>query len=321
MAAPLPSDSARGPWSSAAAQFRDRGQFLQLAGLRVFVVDTGPAPAAAPTSAPGTAADTAADDGGDALLLLHGFPSSALDYHRILPVLSQRRRVVLVDFPGFGFSDKPVDYSYSLHEQADIVLLALRTLGIRSLALAAHDMGTSVACELLARRERGLLPVQITALCLMNGSVHIELAQLTPSQQLLRSPLGPLFSRLSTRPLFLAQLRRILGRPVPDEDLQDMWALLGHADGRLRLPQTIGYIAERHRYWHRWIGALSRLDIPTLILWGTEDPVAVRAIAQRLSDEIPGARLKWLNGVGHYPQLEDPIAVGMALDQFLDGRR
>src|SRR5205085_11567252 len=116
-----------------------------------------------------------------------------------------------------------------------------------------------------------------------------------------------------------AQLRRILGRPVPDEELEDMWTLLRHHDGHLRLPATISYIAERHRFWHRWIGALTRLDIPALILWGTKDPVAVRAIAERLAGEIPGARLEWLEGLGHYPQLEDPTAVAAALRQFLGG--
>lgn len=288
--------------SPAAQRFRERGRVHDIGGLRVFVLDTGPAGAE------------------DALLCLHGFPSSALDFHRLLPLLEGGRRVVLLDLPGYGFSDKPADYSYSLHEQADVVLAVLRALGLRRVDLLAHDMGTSVACELCARRERGLLPVTLRSLALTNGSVHIELAQLTPSQKVLRTPLGPLFARLSTRRLFLAQLRRILGRPVPDEDLEDMWALLQHKDGRLRLPALISYVAERHRFWHRWIGALRRLDLPAIIIWGDKDPVAVPAIAAHLAEDIPGARLQWLRGVGHYPQLEAPDAVAAALLPFLAGR-
>ena len=285
--------------SSAAQAFHARGQYLTLAGLQVFVFDTGPA------------------NSPDAVLVLHGFPSSALDFHHILPALSARHRVVLIDFPGVGFSDKPALFSYSLHEHADGVLMALRSLGVQSVQIVAHDMGTSVACELVARRERGLLPVAVRGLILMNGSVHIELAQLTPSQQILRSPLGPILAQLSRRSVFLAQLRRILGRPVSEDDLADMWRLLQHKDGRLRLPQSIHYVAERKRFWHRWIGALTRLDVPTLILWGDRDPVAVPAIAERLAAEIPGARLQWLDGVGHYPQLEDPDRVAARLLDFL----
>ena len=93
--------------SAAARGFFEQGRLLDLAGLRVFVLDTGPVTRE------------------DALVLLHGFPSSSLDFHRILPRLAEGRRVVLLDFPGFGYSDKPTAYGYSLMEQADVVLMVL----------------------------------------------------------------------------------------------------------------------------------------------------------------------------------------------------
>jgi pimeloyl-ACP methyl ester carboxylesterase len=184
--------------------------------------------------------------------------------------------------------------------------------------IVAHDMGTSVVCELLARRERGLLPFEIESLILMNGSVHIELAQLTPSQRLLRSALAPLVVKASSRRLFGVQMRRILAKPLPDSDLDDMWCLMQHKDGILRLPELIRYIEERTRFWHRWVGALTRLDLPALVLWGPEDPVAVIGIAERLAQEIPGARFSRLDGLGHYPHLEDPARTAAAMVEFLD---
>lgn len=282
-----------------AAAWQARGRRLALAGIEVFFVD----------SEPGAA--------GRAAVLLHGFPSSGLDWRGMLPALAGRR-VLAPDFPGFGLSDKPADYSYSLLEQADLIELLLRERGIAAADLVAHDMGTSVACELCARRERGLLGFRIESLLLMNGSVHIELARLTPSQKLLRSPLAGLFTHLASGRLFRVQLRRILGRPVADEELAAMWALIRHRDGHLRLPQTIAYVGERYRFARRWIGALRNLDIPCHILWGPQDPVAVPAIAERLAAEIPGARLQWLPGLGHYPQLEDPERNGAAVREFLD---
>lgn len=279
--------------------WRARGRFVELAGLDVFALDTAPG------------------QGRRATLLLHGFPSSSLDWRPILPALANRR-VVTLDLPGFGLSEKPADYSYSLLEQADLIELLLRSLGVNEVDIVAHDMGTSVATELCARRERGLLAVTLKSLLLMNGSVHIELARLTPSQKLLRSPLSGLFSRLASHRLFIAQLRRILGQPVAEDELDAMWTLIRHRDGYLRLPQTIAYVDERRRFARRWIGALRRLDLPSHVLWGREDPVAVPAIAERLASEIPGARLEWLSGLGHYPQLEDPTATGAAIRQFLD---
>lgn len=254
----------------------------------------------------------------DALVLLHGFPSSSYDVHAALPrLLEGGRRVVALDVPGFGLSAKPKDYGYSLFEQAEIVALALRALGVRTVDLVAHDMGTSIAAELCARRERGLLDFALRSLVLTNGSVYVEMAQLTPSQKLLLSPAAPFFARLSSYATFRIQLRRILSRPVAEDELRAMWAQMLYRGGRARMPQLIGYVRERYRFATRWTGALSRLDLPTLVLWGEEDPVAVRGIAERLVREIPGASAHWLRGVGHYPMLEAADEWASAIAEFL----
>src|SRR5262249_51031505 len=152
----------------------------------------------------------------------------------------------------------------------------------------------------LARRERRLLPLEIASLVLMNGSVHIELAQLTVGQRVLKSPLGPLFARLNNRSTFKAQLRRVFARPPSDEELDSMWALVEREDGTQRLAQTIRYTEERARFRRRWIGALERFDRPALVAWGRKDPVAVLAIAEQLAREIPGCDMTLWNELGHY---------------------
>ena len=263
-------------------------------------------------------------EGPEAVVLLHGFPSSSFDFHLCWDALATGRRLVTLDYPGFGFSAKPEDFSYSLMEQADVVELVLRRLGVTRATLVAHDMGTSVTTELLARRESGLLSFAIDRVVLMNGSVHIELSQLAVSQKLLRIPrLGRMFARLASRRLFGAQLRRILGRPLPEQEIDDMFELVGLDGGRARLPQIIRYIDERWRFPRRWLGPLGRLDLPVLILWGARDTVAVMAIGERLAADIPGARLQRMDDLGHYPQLEDPAQVTRALLEFLGpaGRR
>jgi pimeloyl-ACP methyl ester carboxylesterase len=65
------------------------------------------------------------DSGGkkQPLCILHGYPTSSLDYHKVLPILEKQYRVVVHDHLGFGFSEKPQNYSYSLMEQADIAFL------------------------------------------------------------------------------------------------------------------------------------------------------------------------------------------------------
>jgi pimeloyl-ACP methyl ester carboxylesterase len=183
----------------------------------------------------------------------------------------------------------------------------------------AHDRGTSVATELLARRERGLLPFEVESLVLMNGSVFIEMAHLTFGQKLLRSPLGPLFARRSTAWTFKKQMRRVFRRPPDDEELEGMWRLVARDDGLRRLPQLIRYVGERYRFAERWHGALRRFDRPALVAWGRHDPVAVFAIAERLARMIPLARLVSFDDLGHYPQVEDPKRVGETVGEFWSG--
>jgi pimeloyl-ACP methyl ester carboxylesterase len=254
------------------------------------------------------------------LLLLHGFPTSSLDFHRVLDRLAERGGVVAHDHLGFGLSAKPELYSYSLLEQADVAVALWRRLGVTSGHLLAHDYGTSVATELLARRERGLLPIELRSVTLSNGSVHLELASLRLSQRIARSPsLGPIFGRLVFRAYFKRVMRRLWADPrrAEDADLEAMWRGVRSHQGHLRTHQISSYLGERMRFRHRWIGALTRLDLPAHVLWGRRDPVAVAAIGAKLAAEIPDARLTWLDDVGHYPMLEAPERFSHAALEFL----
>lgn len=289
--------------SPALQAWRARGRLVRVFDHDIFLVDE---PARAP--APATA-----------LVFLHGYPSSSLDLRSALPLLAAQRRVVAHDHLGFGLSQRPDAYAYTLIDQAEHALGLWRALGIERAHLVAHDYGTSVATELIARRERGLLPIELASLTLCNGSMHIELAHLKLTQKLLKHhTLGPLLARLTSKRLFISQLRSILADPasVTQDELELHWELLLHGDGRKHLPAVSRYHEDRWRFWHRWIGALTRLDLPTHILWGRRDPVAVPAIAEQLAREIPGARLTWLDELGHYPMLENPSRWATAL---LDG--
>ncbi|MEM7349439.1 MAG: alpha/beta hydrolase [Acidobacteriota bacterium] len=283
-------------------QWRRQGAFASVFGRQIFYRVAG-------------------DDDAEPLLILHGFPTSSQDFHRVLPALARGYRVVLHDHFGFGLSAKPELYSYSLLEQADAALELWRQLGIRRGHLLAHDYGTSVATELLARRQRGGLPIELLSVTLNNGSPHIELARLRLSQRIARSPwLGPLFGRLVTRGYFVRVMRKLWGRPerARADDLDAMWQGIAAHQGQRRSHQISCYLDERSRFWHRWIGALVDLDLPAHVLWGRCDPVAVEAIAEKLADEIPVAELTWLDDVGHYPMLEAPQRWSAAALAFLD---
>jgi pimeloyl-ACP methyl ester carboxylesterase len=281
-------------------EWRTRGREIETADGKIFLAELG------------------SERAGDPILVLHGFPTSSWDFAECALLLAEKRRVVLFDFLGFGLSDKPHDAGYSLFEQAEIAIHVARACKIERAHLWAHDMGTSVATELLALRERRLLPFAVKSLVLMNGSVHVEMASPTIGQRILKSPAGPAFARISRRSVFVAQIRRVFAKPPPQEMLARMWDLLERCDGVKRLPQTIAYMGERARFRRRWIGALERLDVPTLVAWGAKDPVAKLAIGERLARETPGADMISWDDLGHYPQVEDPARVAEAIGSFLD---
>jgi pimeloyl-ACP methyl ester carboxylesterase len=285
----------------AVEEWRARGRTIDTPDGRVFVVETGPTSSA---RAP--------------VLVLHGFPTASWDFAAAIERVAAHRRVVAFDFLDYGLSDKPPEFGGSLFEQADVAQLVARACGVERAHVWAHDMGTSVATELCARRERGLLPFAMESLVLMNGSVHIELAHLTLGQQVLKSPLGPLFARLNSSITFKAQMKRVFAKPPSEDELEAMWSLVAREDGIARMPTLIRYTEERARFRRRWIGALERLDVPAFVAWGAKDPVAVMAIADALAREIPGAdRVTW-DDLGHYPQVEDPERVAAAVTAFWD---
>lgn len=281
-------------------EWRAEGSYHTLEGRTLFVVDSG----------------------GDKepLVILHGYPTSSHDFHRVLPALAREYRVIVHDHLGFGLSDKPLDYSYSLHEQADLALLLWRGLGVESARLVAHDYGTSVATEIIARRNVGFEPVSLASLTLCNGSVHIELARLRLIQKLLRNKsLGPLVARLSSKRVFRRNMRKLWWDPskLKAEEIDVMWDLLTRSEGKRVLPRITQYLRDRVLFWHRWVGALTRSTLPTNILWGAEDPITGRNVAEVHHNEIPHSQLTLLDRLGHYPMLEDPDRWADALLQML----
>lgn len=280
--------------------WKERGRYLTIAEKEIFLL-------------------TAGDEKNPPLLILHGFPSFSYDFHAVLPALSEQFYVVIHDHPGFGLSGKPLNYSYSLIEQAEVAIALWQELGIRRGHLLGHDYGTSVASEILARREQGSCPVALDSVTLCNGSVHIELSKLLITQKILRNhTFGPILARLVSKRFTDARLRNLWGdrSRAKQEDLDVLWEAANYRDGRMRLPKISQYLRERVTFWHRWIGALERLDIPAHILWGKKDPIAVPIIAEQLEKEIPNSQLTWLNDLGHYPMLEDPEAWASAALAF-----
>jgi len=254
------------------------------------------------------------------LLVLHGFPSSSYDFAAVLDDLRRTRRVLLLDFLGYGLSAKP-DQPYRLAEQADIVVAFTRALGVDRLALLSHDMGDTVGGELLARQLDGTWPVEVTRRVLTNGSIYIAMAQLSPGQQLLlalpdaRLPADSGVDVASVRAGLAATFSP--SSTVPEEELVAQGELVGRDDGHLLLPRLIRYIEERRRDESRYTGAIETHPSPLHVVWGVDDPIAVVAMTDRLLAARPDAVVELLDDVGHYPMVEAPGRFAAAVRRSL----
>jgi len=255
---------------------------------------------------------------GPVLLLVHGFPTSSYDYRALMERLSPHFRCIACDFPGFGLSSKPVAYSYSLFQQADALQALVAQLRIDRAAVICHDMGTSVMCELLARRDEGRLGFELEHVLFTNGSMLQWRAALTPFQKLLASNeslLQGIELCEQIKDVMVPGLRRLIRRndAISAEDEVVIRDLLVHDDGHLRLPALAGYMRERYVNKARWIGALTRNAALSSIAWATEDPIANLAMGRELHALLPEAPYTELDGVGHFVIFEDPERVAAAL--------
>jgi pimeloyl-ACP methyl ester carboxylesterase len=250
------------------------------------------------------------------LLFLHGFPSSSYDWRHGLQRLGERR-LIMFDFLGFGLSAKPRERAYSLITQADIVEAIVAQSGAQRVTLIAHDMGSSVATELLARDLEGRLPFELASVLLFNASLVLERANLLMGQKLLRSRLGPLATRLTTEYTF----RRTFGKvysdhhPLGDQEAADQWALLAYNNGHRLLDRLIFYLHERVTYASRWKGALRDWPERLELAWAQLDPICTEAVLQAVL-ELRHAPVTRLPGLGHYPQLEDPDQAFQAIERL-----
>lgn len=249
------------------------------------------------------------------LLLLHGFPESSYSFNAVIDGLSKVfDRIILFDMIGYGLSDKPIDnYGYSLFEQADTAFHVWKHFGVSGGHMLSHDMGDSVATEILARYENDLMPSwfddSLQSLTFTNGSMVLELAALRATQKLLLSKHGKKMRKIANYQIFKQQIKRAHGnRNLSKEAINMLWENNILQDGNLKSYLTIKYLNDRKRFEKtRWLPALGQTNLSIHLCWGKDDAVAKVEMAHHLQRNVcKKATLTIMDGVGHFCQLGSP---------------
>lgn len=273
---------------------RDETRLVELPFGRVFVCDVRP-PAAAIRKPP--------------LVLLHGLFLTHHAYSRVIPHLAADRRVIAIDMPGAGDSDRPnaaeVD-EYSFEWLADALVQTLDAIDVPACALVGHDFGGTVAAVLASKHPERVSEVFLVSPLALTVSLPLQgTLAVAPSLGL----------EVFRRALRRADLVRFLEQSLSTAALLDegdahvFWDRLCRWGGReaayAMLVQLPSVVRLRDRF--------ATVKVPTTLIWGDRDAIVPPEQAPRLAALLPAAREVMVDGCGHNPAYERPAELARLL--------
>ncbi|MBC7006149.1 alpha/beta hydrolase [Photobacterium sp. BZF1] len=274
--------------SKEALEWKNSGEYLNIDGNNVFYHDQGEGPV---------------------IILIHGHPSSSYDWKEVVTLLKSKARLVSFDLVGWGLSDKPTAFSYSLMQQADIVEKLANHLNIEQAHIVSHDIGTSVHTELLSRNLEKSLSFNVLSSLFLNGSL-LQWVSNEPGTMNRAQSNESLFQAMEefqqcTGEYYFKFMENCTLGNLSESEISIREELFLYKDQTSKLAAQSGYMRERYIFRDRWIGAIQESN-HVRVAWAKDDPIAVVGIGRELKKECPNiAYVEW-DGIGHFPNAEDP---------------
>ena len=253
---------------------------------------------------------------GPVTLLIHGLGGFAESWRGTVAALRGDGTVIALDLPGFGQSAKP-RRAYRLSFHARAVDGLLRVLGVERVRLVGHSLGGAVAVTCAV-----LWPGRVERLALLGATVPGFPLRPSLVYRLMALPgVGEIASALLTPGLCAAALARCFAAPDSDEIaflVAHEYVARSSAAGRAAYLSTLrsvraAFTAEAAAYRT----ALARLEQPSLVIHGSQDPVVPISHAKAVAGGLPSAEGRWLEHCGHFPQIEHAATVNGWLADFL----
>jgi pimeloyl-ACP methyl ester carboxylesterase len=249
---------------------------------------------------------------GNSVLLLHGMFVDGRTWHAVMQQLSPQFRLIAPDLPGFGQSEKPPPnrFTYELEAFADAVAGLYSGLGLGRVAVVGHGLGGAIALTLVTRH-----PELVSRLVLVDALCY------EPRQDFrLRGALLPILGSLIVKQLWGRSTFRTFfrvrllapGAKVPSWRIDEYYESFNTPAARSSALLTWRATVDTRAV----VAKTTRVQAPTLVVWGRHDRFLPAGHGQRLAREIRGAGFELLDS-GHCPQEECPDALGAALAQFL----
>ena len=254
---------------------------------------------------------------GPPVLLIHGWPTSSFLWRGVMPAIARSNRVLALDLPGFGGSDKPAaaSYDFAFFEQA--IDGFLDELGIDAVGIAGHDLGGPVTAHWVLSR-----PQRVTSLALLNTLVYPEFSEAVAA--FIHAASTPGIREQLTSPAGLEAAMR-LGvadeSKVTDEVIAGVCEPFDSDESRSALaaagiglePEGFTWIAER----------IASFNAPVRLIYGAQDRILpdIAETMARLRRDLPQAVVTELPDCGHFLQEEAPEEIGELLAEFFARQR
>lgn len=251
-------------------------------------------------------------DADEAVVFVHGNPGPAADWRRLVARTGAFARAVAPDLPGYGGADKPDRFDYTVDGYARHLGAILETLGIRRAHLVLHDFGGPWGLMWAAEHPDRFASVTLVNCGVLPGYRWHYLARIWRTLVL-----GEAFMRTGTLPATRLLLRHGNPRGLPRDVVERMYRDYKNpavAFAVLRLYRATDDVVVSSVHLQP---RLRSLDRPALVVWGAQDPYLPVRYADRQRESFPRAEVVVLADSGHWPMIDDPVAVEQPVLRFL----
>ena len=253
------------------------------------------------------------------VLLLHGYVASLATWHDLSNLFPpDRYRLYLLDLKGFGRSSKPPDGHYAVADQAAIVQAFMTHLELRRVVLIGHSMGGSVALLTALRFCAPGMDPPIHRLILIDCAAFRQEPPRFMTLMTSRLLAGLILWLIPTRIIIRHVLRAIFRNraAITPERIARYAAGLDPQGIVHSFSTTVQELVPPD--YEAIVAGYARITLPTLIIWGDNDPIVSPAMGARLQQAMPHACLALIDSCGHNPHEERPAETYGAIAAFLD---
>jgi pimeloyl-ACP methyl ester carboxylesterase len=244
-----------------------------------------------------------------AVVFVHGNPGTGADWRELMGRVAEFTRAVAPDMPGYGEADKPSDFDYTVPGYSRHLAGILDQLGVQRAHLVLHDFGGGWGLHWASEH-----PEAVASVTLINTGVLLDY-RWHKFARIWRTPVaGELFSAASSRRGFKMLLARENPR-LSDSALDHLYNL--SRDWPTKRAVLKLYRATPASAFSGLQSRLRALDLPALVVWGVGDAYIPWQQAERQRETFPSARVELLDGLGHWPFVEDPARVAELVVPFL----